>query len=82
LAQLGLGNGTSRVSVGRPEAGAKLAASSGVDSRPGAAGEGPSVIENESCELYWGRSRAFWTRIVLAVIGALTMIVAAWLGRS
>jgi hypothetical protein len=32
--------------------------------------------------LYWGRSRAFWTRIVVALIGALTMMAAAWLGRS
>jgi hypothetical protein len=31
---------------------------------------------------YWGRSKQFWTRIVVAVIGALTMIVGAYLGRN
>ena len=40
------------------------------------------TTESENCQRYWGRSRTFWTRMVLAIIGALTMIGAAWLGRS
>jgi hypothetical protein len=47
----------------------------------------PADDEKASCTvdaggpLYWGRSKQFWTRIVVAVIGALTMMVAAYLGR-
>ncbi len=33
-------------------------------------------------QLYRGHTRAYWERIVVAVIGAITIIIGAYLGRK